>query len=885
LIDKSQRWQKTAIHVAAAALIGLSGSQAWALSLGRIVVMSALGETLRAEIEILDINADEASSLKTSVALPDAFRIAGLEYNPALASLQISLQQRAGGRSYLRVSSSRPINDPYVDLILEASWSSGRIVRDYTMLFDPPNLRKPQAVTPVAPLVSSSVPVAIAVPAPVPVQVAPEPVAVTPAPETKAPVPEASAPEPVVAAETPKAPEAPETNNQAAETPSPVAQPESAATPTPVAAPMPVEPNSSVSAPPAAEPAADSSSTGAVPAAVATRVTVKPGDTASKIAVAQKTGSVSLEQMLVAMQQANPNAFSGGNINRLRSGAVLNIPGTEEALATPAPEARRMVIAQSKDFNEFRSKLASSAPLSQVGTADRKASGQVQAKVEEKKSSTPAPDKLTLSKGAVQGKPLEEKIAKELGSKEVATRSEEVSRNIAELNKISKAAAPVAAPAASKPAPAMAVTPAIESTAKPVTAPVAVAPLPPPAPVATPPVVVAAPAPQAAASVPAKRPAVPIAAPATEPDLIDELLDNPLVPAGAGGLIALLAGLAFYRIRKRKNTSQVDSAYLESRLQPDSFFGASGGQRVDTNDNGVTGSNMVYSPSQLDAADDVDPVAEADVYLAYGRDLQAEEILKEALRTHSSRLAIHQKLLEIYAKRRDTKKFEGIAKAAFKLTGNAGPDWEHISDLGRSIDPANPMYQPGGEPGSSAPAPLQEMNARANDFASTQTRPTVSLPATSASAVDLDLDLDFSLDEPVTSAITEAGSSASRSAARPAAPARAPSMEFSTPLPEISTQTDERSGTGTSPTPLAAAGGGKSGMMEFDLGSLSLDLGRTSEQPDAGPSDPLGTKLALAEEFSAIGDNDGARALIEEIIAEASGEMKSKAQKALSQLS
>jgi pilus assembly protein FimV len=73
-------------------------------------------------------------------------------------------------------------------------------------------------------------------------------------------------------------------------------------------------------------------------------------------------------------------------------------------------------------------------------------------------------------------------------------------------------------------------------------------------------------------------------------------------------------------------------------------------------------------------------------------------------------------------------------------------------------------------------------------------------------------------------------------------------------------------------------------MMEFDLGSLSLDLGATSEQPSTGSEDPLGTKLALAEEFSAIGDTDGARALIEEIIAEASGEMKAKAQKALSQL-
>ena len=60
-----------------------------------------------------------------------------------MSSLQATLQRRADGRAYIRLSSDRPINDPFVDMILEASWSSGRIVRDYTMLFDPPSLRKP----------------------------------------------------------------------------------------------------------------------------------------------------------------------------------------------------------------------------------------------------------------------------------------------------------------------------------------------------------------------------------------------------------------------------------------------------------------------------------------------------------------------------------------------------------------------------------------------------------------------------------------------------------------------------------------------------------------------------------------------------------------------
>ncbi|MES2879484.1 MAG: fimbrial protein FimV, partial [Pseudomonadota bacterium] len=104
MISKSHLWQKTAMAAAAAALFGLLGSNAAALSLGRITVQSALGEPLRAEIDVPDINAEEAASLKATVALPEAFRAAGLEYNPAMSGLQITLKKRPDGRSFIRVS-------------------------------------------------------------------------------------------------------------------------------------------------------------------------------------------------------------------------------------------------------------------------------------------------------------------------------------------------------------------------------------------------------------------------------------------------------------------------------------------------------------------------------------------------------------------------------------------------------------------------------------------------------------------------------------------------------------------------------------------------------------------------------------------------------------
>lgn len=90
MIAKSQRWQRTALAIASATVLGLWGSQAAALSLGRIMVQSALGEPLRAEIEILEISEDEASSLRPRVALPDTFRASGMEYSSALNGLQIS---------------------------------------------------------------------------------------------------------------------------------------------------------------------------------------------------------------------------------------------------------------------------------------------------------------------------------------------------------------------------------------------------------------------------------------------------------------------------------------------------------------------------------------------------------------------------------------------------------------------------------------------------------------------------------------------------------------------------------------------------------------------------------------------------------------------------
>jgi pilus assembly protein FimV len=398
---------------------------------------------------------------------------------------------------------------------------------------------------------------------------------------------------------------------------------------------------------------------------------------------------------------------------------------------------------------------------------------------------------------------------------------------------------------------------------------------------------VAASAPRPAAS----RPRVtPTPVPVEEPSFFD----SPFVLPAAAVLLLGLGGLGYYRWRNRARKESGETSFLESRLQPDSFFGVSGGQRIDTRDASGVSSSMSYSLSQLDAIGDVDPVAEADVYLAYGRDLQAEEILKEAMRGNPDRLAIRTKLLEVYAKRRDTKGFEQLATQLYGLTQGEGDDWLKAQELGRSIDPENPLYQPGGAPVTpeGAQLPVEPMDASTMPRSVLPSAPSHFAPQSRLEeepSGGLDLDLDAPLAEPphapTLPEVTHPLSAAST--------ASGPDSSLDFELPEVDLSP------APAPAPAAKAAAPASAPMEFDLGSLSLDLDtpRASApaplpEPDLADldlpgvddaaggddADPLMRKLELAEEFRQIGDMEGARDLIEEVIAKANGSLKAKAQ-------
>jgi len=909
------------LGAAVAVVLGIASTDASAFALGQLKVQSALGEPLRAEIDVTEMAAADADSLKINVANADAFKKAGVPYNAALSDVKATLQRRAGGQYVVRLTGTRPLNDPFIDLLLEANGSSGRMVRDYTVLLDPPVTRQAAPSAPIAPA--------------------------TPQISTPVERPAAAA----ARARRERAPAAPVT--------------------APPAAPAP--------APASAAPQAPGAAAAARPAGGGEQVTVQRGDTASKIAGAYKPADISLDQMLVALLLANPDAFVGGNINRMKSGAVLDLPSAAEAGAILPSEARRTITAQSRDFGAYRQRLAENAPTSNVAGASRKATGKLQANVEDRNAAASAPDKLTISQGSATARAAEEKVAQTRQAQDSSNRVAELSKNINELAKLKAAtgtAAPATAPAAA-PAPAVpgisVPNPGVAATASPTAAPSAAppstpaavaapaAPAAPVVPAATPaaaaaPATTPAPAATAPAAVPAAdAPAVPseaapaapaaaasaAAAPAPAPkpvvktapppppverSFFDELLDNPLMLAGAA-LIALLVGFLLYRVLGRRREEMSESVFLESRIPKDSFFGASGGESVDTKHRGDSSvSSLSYSPSQLDAGD-VDPVAEADVYLAYGRDLQAEEILREALRVNPDRTAIHLKLLEIHAKRRDVRAFDGLATEVHKLTNGSGSDWNRVVDMGKDLDPGNPLYESGTPRGVSQAESAAFAGALASAtkapavVAPTPVAPPVAIapaPAFVPSVAPLDFDLDLS--QPPAPAPSPAPVSASLPKAVYAAPAAAATAPLSNghahaPAAPVDLENDFDTAPGAlvpvarpsalseadaNTRPAALRGGlpADSGFIEFDMSALaglpSRPVAGTAEAAapaaampgdgDDGEDSPHAVKLSLARELHAIGDVEGARSLVEEVEAESAGDVKSQARQLLAEL-
>ncbi len=669
---------------------------AQAAGLGKIVVFSALGQPLRAEIE-LSATRDELVDMKAQLASQEAFKQAGLDYATPLLGIKFNLEKRPGGQSVIKLSSDRPINDPFLDLLLELNWPAGRLVREYTFLLDPPEVAEKGRSGQIS--------------------VAAKPVARTG----------------IVS----------ESSGGAAEA--------SKSRPS-KAAPKVAEQKAAVQS---GDPASERE--------------VKRGETLHKIASETRYDGVSIDQMLVGLLKANPAAFEGGNINRLKSGKILSIPDKSVVESVPPAEARKMVTAQSSDWNGYRNKLAGVAAKmpAKEDSAKQESTGKITAKVEDKVvPATESRDQLKVSKTeSLAAKPVaaaattskgvqEELFAKEKALDEANKRLAMLEKNVADLQKLIELKnqslaelqkqASAQSPAetkkpvdAAKSLPEVPVAPATELVVPPADAAKldGVATESPGASAETlAPAEETKPVEQAKPIEPPKPKPVPVAPPSEEPSFIDELLDNPLLLAGAGGIVALIAALLVARRRRagRKEAPLDLGSTLSpetSSLTANSVFRSTGGQSVDTTSHTPVQTDFSQAgPGSIDT-DEVDPVAEADVYMAYGRDAQAEEILLEAKQKDPKRYAIHLKLLEIYANRQDVKQFETLATDLYGETAGVGADWEKAAAMGLKLDPANPLF---GGSAIAASAPIMQVESDAPE----SIKDTVALSAVAFSQVE-----------------------------------------------------------------------------------------------------------------------------------------------------
>src|SRR5512137_2763774 len=173
----SQKFARAPLWCAVSVAFGLAIASPYAdaAGLGRLTVQSGLGQPLKAELEVTAVGRDEMPTLQVRLAPLSAFRAANLEFNPALSNLRFALEKRADGTHFVRIASPQPVNEPYIDLMVELTWSTGRVIREYTVLLDPPSLRQQaEVVSPAAPVASAPAPAPVpaATPAPAPAPVA-----------------------------------------------------------------------------------------------------------------------------------------------------------------------------------------------------------------------------------------------------------------------------------------------------------------------------------------------------------------------------------------------------------------------------------------------------------------------------------------------------------------------------------------------------------------------------------------------------------------------------------------------------------------------------------------------------------------------------------------
>ncbi|MFU3172554.1 motility hub landmark protein FimV [Pseudomonas aeruginosa] len=838
---------RTLVRAIAAASVLTSG-MAHGLGLGEITLKSALNQPLDAEIELLEVRDLGSGEVIPSLASPEEFSKAGVDRLYYLTDLKFTPVVKPNGKSVIRVTSSKPVQEPYLNFLVQVLWPNGRLLREYTVLLDPP-LYSPQAA--------------------------------------------ASAPQ------------------------APVSAPRATGAPRAPQAPAPVRTTA--------------------PAGSDTYRTVS-NDTLWEIAQRNRTDRVSVPQAMLAFQELNPGAFVDGNINRLKSGQVLRIPTEQQMLERSPREALSQVQAQNQSWRGSRNPAAGSAGARQLDATQRNAAGSAPSKVD-------ATDNLRLvsgegkaSKGADKGGKGDSKaIADTLAvtkesldstrreNEELQSRMQDLQSQLDKLQKLIQlkdaqlaklqgqlgaegqgAAQPNAAlPDASQPN-AAAQAPAQPGTPAPAQPPVA----PPPAPAAEKPPAPAVPAPAPVQA--AEQPA---------PSFLDELLANPLWLAVIGGS-ALLALLVLLMILSRRNAQK-------EKEEAQAFAADAGEEQEDALDLGKDGFDDLTldepEPQVAAAAPQVekttaqtsDALGEADIYIAYGRFNQAAELLQNAIYDEPQRTDLRLKLMEVYAEMGDR---EGFARQENELReiGGAQPQVEQL----KSRYPA--MVAVAAVAGlAGAKLAQDELDSFSLDDLSLDDSGHAAKPDAAGQDLDDAFDLslddlgDFSLDldapedklsdddfllslndevpaaapadneftldteaaeEPALSLPDDFDLSLADEPTEPAAPEKGEDS-FAAQLDEVSAQLDELASNLDEPKSAAPSFSAEDAAV-----ASALDGDADDDFDFLSGADEAATKLDLARAYIDMGDSEGARDILDEVLAEGNDSQQAEARELLERL-
>lgn len=756
------------LRLSLAVTLALASGPLLALGLGQIEVKSKLSQPLIAEIPIVSTNADELASLSVALASPDAFARVGLDRpNFLAANLVFSIGRNERGENVIRVTTDNKVDDPYLSFLIEADWGSGKLVREFSVLLDPPYL---------APAPRAQVHTAIVAPS---------------AGSTPAPAPRAQT----------------------------GAVPDSAAG---VAAGT-VLPG----------PAASGQVTGERFGPVAS------GQTLSQIASSLRPGDVGLNQMMVALLRANPEAFIDGNINQLKRGAILRIPGASELTSLSAAEAAAIVREQTESWQQEREPQLQ--PVESTTATAAPAKGKPSAADARLRIVPPSGEAADASQSGVNAggsgselraelsRSREELAVRDAEIKDLRGRVDELEKlrgNSAELIKLKdselaalqqrlkdlqdaqaaaaaqaiKDAQVAAAAKAADTAPAPTAGADVVAETEPAKTADATEPAPADAQVATTPgKPVTAERPAAVASAPANVPAPPPPAPETP-----SLLSQPLV---LGGAALLVVGLLSWLL-------------MRGRGKPGAKPGASAKRGSDAG-------ALAASIDALRTKPDADAPSEPEDQAADDVNDRLRE-LRATVAARPDQLETHLALLRYHYAHGEAEAFADAASDMLPHVSDPdGPQWKEACALGRALCPGNSLFEPGA--------------ALAADDAYESAPADAAAPTATGGFADVDEDTD----------------------------------EFAQALAELDPA--------------------RQGHTEADSVWRDSEHAHSHEHaghPDSEPADyeesqggdAIATKLDLAQAYLDIGDGEAARALLDEVIAEGSESQRLRAQRLLSDI-